>query len=179
MRGPSLVLIAAVTLSVGFAPVPPPKEKKPKPGELSLKGLEGTWTVVSYEIGRTRPKGKGVVNPNLIKTTITYHTVEIKDGKWVQKRTMPNGKTARTVPYQIVLDATKSPATFDLGTARAVKANPKLKVKTTTTTRKGVCRLDGDQLTVTYSLAGRDRPARPDGELTTGEYRWVLKRAKP
>ena len=29
MRVPSLVLLAAVTLSVGFAPVPPPKEKKP------------------------------------------------------------------------------------------------------------------------------------------------------
>jgi uncharacterized protein (TIGR03067 family) len=177
MRVPSLLLLAAATLSVGFAPIPPPKERKPKEGELSIKGLEGTWTVVSYEIGRARPKGKGLALP--VKMTSPYQTVEIKKGKWVQKRTLPNGKTSQTVPYAIALDATKSPATFDLATARATKANPKLKVKTTNTTRQGVCRLDGDQLTVTYSLAGRERPTSPDAELTTGQHRWVLKRSKP
>ena len=44
---------------------------------------------------------------------------------------------------------------------------------------KGVCRLDGDRLTVTYVLGNRDRPARVDGELAVSQYRWVLKRQKP
>jgi uncharacterized protein (TIGR03067 family) len=184
MRLPSLVLLAAVTLTVGFAPVPPPKEKKPKESELSLKGLEGTWTVVSYEVGRINPKAKAKakVNPKAVKTKSAYQTVEIKDGKWVQKRTLASGKTSQTLPYSILLDTTKSPPTFDLTyeqPAPKAKAKAKVVVKTTDTVRQGLARLEGDQLTVTFSLARRERPTSVDAELTTGQHRWVLKRAKP
>ena len=174
MRFSLLVLLVAVTASFAFPPVPPPKKAKPKEGELSLKALEGTWTVVSYEVGRAKnAKGKVLA----VKSSIVYDKVEIKDGKWVQKRNLPKGGTSQTVPYTILLDTTKSPPTFDLTNSRvSVKAKA---AKTKASTREGVVRLEGDQLTVTYSAAGRERPASAEAELTTGQYRWVLKRARP
>ena len=71
----------------------------------------------------------------------------------------------------------RAPATFDLDyipPRPVANAN----VKRANTTRQGICRLDGDQLTVVYSLAGRERPASPNGELEVGQYRWVLKRQR-
>ena len=165
MRIALLALLVVVTGAFAYPPIPKPKPKKGD--KFDLKGLEGTWTVVSYDIGR--PK-----NAKLAASTITYQTIEIKDGTWTQYRTLPNGGRARTVPFTVSLDATKSPAILDMEYRREVAGGG----IASSSVRKGVARLDGEQLTVVYSMGTRERPAKVDGELAVGEYRYVLKREK-
>jgi uncharacterized protein (TIGR03067 family) len=170
MRLSLLVLLVAVTASLAFPPVPPPKKAKPPKGDkIDLKVLEGTWTVVKYEIGRPK-NAKPLPLPER-----SYDRIEIKAGKWVQKRTLPNGGTAQMVPFTITLDTTKSPTVLDMEYTRALPGGG----VTSSSKRNGVARLEGDKLIVTYSMAARARPASPDGDLAVGEYRWTLTRAKP
>lgn len=170
MRTALLALLVVVASAPAYPPVPKPKPKKVD--KLDLKALEGTWTVVSYEYGR--PK-----NAKVIGTTITYQTIEIKNGTWVQVRTLPNGGTSRTVPYKITLDASKSPMVLDMEYRREPPPGAAGGVVVSSSKRHGLARLDGDQLTVVYSLSEKDRPAKIDGDLDVRVYRWVMKRAKP
>jgi len=167
MRVRLLPLLAALLAAsaAGFAPVPKAKPKKAEEKKLSVKDLEGNWSVVSYEYRTARGTS----------TSTPYDKVEIKGGSWVQTRAMPNGRTARTVPYAITIDVSKSPATLDMEYARAnVKGAAPV-----SSVRKGVFRLEGDRLTVSYVLGGNDRPASVDGEMAVSQYRWVLKRQRP
>lgn len=166
MRARLLPLLAALIVlpSAGFAPVPKPRPKKAAEKELSVKDLEGAWSVASYEYRTVRG----------LNTKVLYDTVEIKGGKWVQKRQLPNGGRAQTAPYTITIDAGKSPATFDMEYSRANAGRLLI-----SQTRKGLFRLEGDRLTVTYTSGAKGRPASVGGELAVSQYRWVLKRQRP
>jgi uncharacterized protein (TIGR03067 family) len=155
----AVLALVGAALASAFPPVPPPKAKKVKEEKLSVKALEGTWTVSSYEYRSARG----------ISTNILYPTIEIKDGKWVQKREL-NGRPISLSPYTIKIDAKQTPQHFDMSLANS---------KVTATARKGLFRLDGDRLTVTYTLGNKDRPSSVDGGLEVSQYRWVLKRQKP
>src|SRR5262245_47326105 len=97
-------LAAALALAVaGFAPIPPPKPKK---AAFTLADLEGTWEVVRHEIGHAT-RGGGAL-------TESYQTVYIQRGTWMAKRVFRDGSDLRSVTYTLSLDATKSPAVFDL-----------------------------------------------------------------
>jgi uncharacterized protein (TIGR03067 family) len=145
-------LLAAAAAASAFPPVPPAKKK----AAAGPKALDGTWKVVSH----THQYTKG-----LRKLTI-YSKVEIKGGKWVQVRAVGGDGPA----YSIRFDAAKAPPTIDMEVADR---------KTKTGARRGVFLLDGDRLTVTYTLNAKARPAKVDAELVNGEYRWVLQREKP
>jgi uncharacterized protein (TIGR03067 family) len=150
----SLIAVAAA----GFVPLPKPKPKKVEAKKLSVKDLEGNWTIVSYEYRTV----DGVV------TTTPYEKVDIKDGKWV-KRGKRNGQQIRPIPYAIKIDTTKPPFHIDLSlpTSRTGRA-----------VWKGLFRVEGDRLTVTKT-EDNNRPASVDGELAIAQLRLVLKREKP
>jgi uncharacterized protein (TIGR03067 family) len=160
MRVRSLSLLAALAAlsAAGFAPVPKPKPKKAEEKKLSIKDLEGTWTVVSYEYRTARG----------VNTNILYDRIDVTDGKWVQKR-MLNGREIRLTPYAIKIDARKAPHTFDMSLPNS---------KAASAARKGLFRLEGDRLTVTYTLGANPRPASIDGALAVSQYRWVLRRER-
>jgi len=151
---PLTALFTLAAASSAFPPVPPAKPKKD--ALAGPKALDGTWKVVSH----THQYAKG-----LRKLTI-YSKVEIKDGKWVQVRAAGGAGPAYTIRF----DASKAPPTIDMEVADG---------KTKTGARRGVFRLEGEKLTVTYTLRTQARPAKVDGVLANGEYRWVLERDKP
>lgn len=146
-------LLAAAAVSSAFPPVPPPK---PKRNALAgPKALEGAWQVVSHTHRYTKGSRKLTI----------YSRVKIKGGQWAQVRAAGGGGPA----YTIRLGSPKAPPTIDMDVADR---------KTKTGRRRGVYRLEGDKLTVTYTLGAQARPAVVDGELAVGEYRWVLQREK-
>jgi uncharacterized protein (TIGR03067 family) len=143
-------LLAVAAPALAFPPVPPPRPKK-----IDQKALDGTWKVVSYAYS----SGK------VTRTLRLYPTVEIKDGQWVQHPAARAG--GRPPTYTIKIDGSKSPPTIDMS-SDASRVGP----------RRGVFRLDGQKLIVTYVLSPKARPAKVDGDLADGQYRWVLEREK-
>jgi uncharacterized protein (TIGR03067 family) len=148
---PALVALAALA-AAGFAPLPPPKERK-----LEVKALEGTWKVITYAYRAGQQK----------RTATMYSQVEIKGSRWVQRAA---GKGASSPSYTFKIDASKSPATIDMA-RDGVRAGGGA--------RRGVVRLDGKRLTVTYSLQPKPRVTKVDDELADGHFRWVLEREVP
>jgi uncharacterized protein (TIGR03067 family) len=149
-------------LSLGFAPAPVPKTD----GKSELKKLNGTWSIVSRTIGRRPPvRGGGAalrpvpprpapVRPNL--------KVVIAGDRW--KFTLGERTTAE---YTLVVRPGKKPKEVDL---KGVKRNINL---------FGIYRLQGDTLTISYSLSSNGRPAvRPKDFTEGGSVAMTLKREK-
>jgi uncharacterized protein (TIGR03067 family) len=154
-----LLCLLAVA-AVGFAPVPPPKAKRPA---FELKALEGSWRVVRCEVGGARGGPR----------TVGDETVQVRGGQWVAVTVFRDGSTLKSVAYALSLDAAKSPAVLDMTfRARDEGGHPYGH------TRKGLAVLKGDRLTVVHTL-GKERPGSIDGALGELQERWVLERKKP
>lgn len=165
MRMLAVVLLAG--LSLGFAPLPFPKEKK-KTGltpEEIVKSYNGTYRVVSYEYGNAA-RLRGIA----IARATPYTEVTIKDGMWTQVRELNGGRAglARRYSnnYQIKIDPKKVVS----GMTLTYSGN-------TAPSYFGVIHKVGGRVTVTYGTSGRV-VTNPFGPLESGQYRWVLERTK-
>jgi uncharacterized protein (TIGR03067 family) len=148
---PALVALAALAAGA-FAPVPPPKPRRD--ARIEAKALEGTWKVISYAYRTGNSK----------HSTTLYSQVDIKDGQWVQ---VGSRKGIDSPSYTFKIDSSKSPATIDMARDG---------VKGDAGARRGVLKLEGKRLTVTYSLKPKPPVTKIDDELADGHYRWVLER---
>jgi len=151
---PALVALAALAAGA-FAPVPPPKPRKD--ARIDPKALEGTWKVVSYAY-RTG---------NTNRSTTLYSQVEIRGSQWVQ---VGSRKGVASPSYSFKIDTSKSPAAIDMARDG---------VKGDAGGRRGVLKLEGKRLTVTYSLKPKPAVTKLEEELAEGHYRWVLEREEP
>jgi uncharacterized protein (TIGR03067 family) len=137
---PAVVLVLFVTVAFG----------QDNATEKDLKGFQGTWKVVSMMWG-----GREDVDGNFKDATTVIAGNEA---------TVTIGKDA--LPKVVFkLDATKKPATIDLGLA-GEKSLPNL----------GIYELKGDMLTVCWGGDGKPRPTRFASTKEGDERLLVLQR---
>jgi uncharacterized protein (TIGR03067 family) len=144
-----LMLAAAVGLLIGA-------DKKASPDDAvkaEMKKLEGTWLVVSRQVGQIRVPDKEVKKDGL---TFTF-----RDGKYVMKM----GKLQE--PGTFTVDPTTTPKKMDLNQPR--KGKPAVTVP-------GIYKLEGDTLTVCYH--GKKRPTEFKADARSENVIYTLKRVK-
>jgi uncharacterized protein (TIGR03067 family) len=96
-----LLLVPVLAVLVGFAPAPFPRAVRTNRDDF--QALRGTWKVVSYEFNHQNW---------LTQSTTPFWKVE--NGKLVTLRVLPGGKREVSSTYDLRLDQTKKPRSFDL-----------------------------------------------------------------
>src|SRR5262249_34842597 len=147
--------------AAAFPPLPKPKEKKATAKDIE-KALQGSWEVTRIERGGAKGAAK---LPATATMTLTIKGTDLTRSLWMKDREL------KAAPGTIKLDASKSPAWFDVpwGKGRV----------STVANMKGRVRVDGDTMTWPYTLGGENRPTKIDGALAARQYRYTLKRVKP
>lgn len=123
----SLVAVGFVGLLTAADP------RQPKKVDEEAKAMEGTWELVSAEVGGQK------LPDEVVKT----FTLVLADGKYTVKSSSPDDKGT------VRLDPTKKPKELDV---TGVEGPNKGK------TFPAIYELDGDSLKVCYDLAGKKRP---------------------
>jgi uncharacterized protein (TIGR03067 family) len=143
----SLVAMSVVGL---LTAAEPKDEKKVDP---EAKSMDGTWELVSAELGGQK------LPDEIVKT----FSLMMKDGKYTVKSGGPDDKG--TVKY----DATKKPKELDvIGEEGPNKGKTFL----------AIYEHDGDALKVCYDLEGKKRPTEFKTETSTKQFLAVYKRKK-
>jgi uncharacterized protein (TIGR03067 family) len=156
----ALLLALAVPLAAAaFPPLPKPKENKAAAKDLA-KAVQGKWQVTNIERGGAL--GKGV--------KLAYEMTVTIDGEKLARTLKLKDRELKAAAATFVLDATKSPAWFEVKTEVG---------KVSRLTMKGVVKVDGDKMIWTYTTGNGERPKKIDGDLGEREYRYTLKRVKP
>lgn len=150
------ILLVALLGVVGFAPVPLPRDSKVK--LPTLEDLAGTWVIERYEIGTP----KGVYEPEAL-----YPRLVIQNGWWWKERDLL-GEVVKSLRYHVTINPTKVPPWFDFKEHTAAKTPKGI----------GIFRLEGDRLTILFTLATRDRPPSVDVKLVDTWQRFTLRRKK-
>jgi uncharacterized protein (TIGR03067 family) len=145
-------LCLAATLTLGFAPVPPPKERPKKP---ELSRLQGRWKVVGFQRAGEPPRiGEGWLTSRI--TIVGNRLTFLADEN--QKQSV----------WHIHLDVNHSPKHCDLTGADNDNAGQR---------RLAVYLLKDDTLTIVVADQGLSRPTRLRSDKD-GFARTVFKRSK-
>lgn len=117
--------------------------------------LAGEWVVESRVRGG-RPVVSSVVQKYLFSA----------DGKWTQTTT--RAKITPELTRTFTIDHSKRPAPIDMKRSAAA----------TTAAYIGIIKVEGDTMTLCYSINQADRPAKFESPENSGIYLLVLKRVK-
>jgi uncharacterized protein (TIGR03067 family) len=145
----STLFLAAVILSLGFAPAPFPKPRKPDPGRDDPKRIQGTWEMVSRTHGG-QPVSHVVATAEIGAGRLTLVN---RDGTWRS-------------PFTLTLDPARKPRWFD---TKSDNGNY---------TTSGIYDLKGDTLRLHYTPNGGARPTGFDA-TQPGVTVDVYRRRKP
>lgn len=147
----ALILVVAV-LAAPDRPDLTPKEARPQPPLKEL--IQGEWQVVTAT-------ANGVPNKIIAPGQASFR---FEGNKMFLRR----GKIANETAYEFVLDATKSPATFDFSIGKGAGQS-----------LMGIIKLEGDTLTICYYFSRQPgRPTEFASTPTSQSALWQLKRAK-
>jgi uncharacterized protein (TIGR03067 family) len=146
-------LVMALAAGVLAVPNKPPKKKDPVKDEL--KKLEGTYTLVAYEL-------RGRKYPDNILRQINGK-LEIKGNAFTLE--FRGRSTTRTIK----VDAAKKPKAMDMTLPTAARNR----------TYPGIYSLEGDTLKICYAPLGGNRPQEFATNINNREIMWTFKKAKP
>jgi len=148
-RASRIGFVVAALVSVGFAPVPPPKPRKVPTAEEELKRLQGTWEVAEHFIG------DGQVKVRERETTFAFQ------GAGLSCYSRGSARSS----WSVALRPEKSPRAMDLRDGEG-KFWP------------GAYGLEGDRLTVSLSYSAREEDRPTNLKPGRGHLVFVLKRIK-
>jgi uncharacterized protein (TIGR03067 family) len=141
-----LVLAAGLSLAAD--------DNKKGPMDRDYGKLEGTWKVVSLEVGGMKIPPEAIKNSRLI----------IKGKEFTMKEMIA------TYRGNFVIDSSKKPKTIDIKfTGGPEKGNTSL----------GIYELNGDELKLCLTITGKKRPTEFAAKPKSGHGFEVLKRERP
>jgi uncharacterized protein (TIGR03067 family) len=126
MRCVSGVLL--VLSSLAFAPVPPPREARPTPASIDLNAMQGRWDRIAYTFGGTKMVA-GDGNIRIVGQKVAFYLGDRLRDEW-------------SIALTAEQDTRKLKAKIISGDRKGHTVN-------------GGYRLEGDRLTLTYSLTLR------------------------